>query len=280
MGRICTCILLALVICCKPKTMNEREFTQLYVNYLSKSYPEARFEIAADLTIKGSYKGTEFSHYLDNAFREYKMEPDSVDEVINRYVASSGSLYKESEPIDLSQIVPIIKPIDFLQDVNQLSKENGAEKEPSLVYEAYNSQLIIVYAENTEVSIKYLTQEDFSKLSVHKDSLRSLAVKNLKAVLPEVQSRGANGAYMISVGGDFEASLILLTKMWTSDNFKVKGDLVIAIPIRDMLIITGSEEEHGLKTIKDITDDSFTNGNHQVSPYLFKWDGQKFEQWK
>ncbi len=63
-------------------------------------------------------------------------------------------------------------------------------------------------------------------------------------------------------------------------NFKVKGDIVIAIPNRDMLIITGSEEKQGLKTIKDIADDSFANGNHQVSPYLFKWDGQKFEQWK
>lgn len=260
--------------------MNEREFAQLYVNYLSKSYPEARFEIANDLIIKGSYKGKEFSHYLDNAFKEYKMEPDSVDEVISRYVASSGSLYKESEPVVLSQIVPIIKPIDFFQEVKQLSTENGGDKEPSIVYENYNSQLIIVYAENTEVSIKYLTQEDFSKLSIHKDSLRALAVKNLKAVLPEVQSKGGNGTYMISAGGDFEASLILLTKMWTSDNFKVKGDLVIAIPNRDLLIVTGSEEERGLKTIKDITDDSFANGNYQVSPYLFKWDGQKFEQWK
>jgi len=260
--------------------MTEKEFTELYINALLKKYPDAKFDIIDNLTIKADYNGKEFSHYLDNAFKDYKMQPDSVDEVVKRYVASSRDLYKEPEPINTNNIVPIIKPIDYLEDLKQLSKENGEEKEPWVVYEKYNSALIIVYGENTETSIKYFTQEDFGKLSIPKDSLRSLAVKNLKEILPEIQSKGDNGTFMVTAGGDFEASLILLTRIWTDDNFKVNGDIVVAIPNRDMLMITGSKDEQGIKTIKDITDDSFTNGNYQVSPHLFKWDGLKFEQWK
>lgn len=275
-----TLILLTFIICCKPETMTEREFTELYINTMLKSYPDAKYDIIGDLTVKADYNGKEFSHYLDNAFKEYKMQPNSVDEVMKRYVASSRDLYKEPEPINTNNIVPIIKPIDYLEDLKQLSKENGEEKEPWVVYEKYNTALIIVYGENTETSIKYFTQEDFSKLSIPKDSLRSLAVKNLKEILPEIQSKGDNGTFMVTAGGDFEASLILFTSIWTNNNFKVNGDIVVAIPNRDMLMITGSKDEQGIKTIKDITDDSFANGNYQVSPYLFKWDGLKFEQWK
>lgn len=260
--------------------MTEREFTELYIKDMLKSYPDIKYEIVSDLTVKADYNGKEFSHYLDNAFKEYKMEPDSVSEIIKRYTASSRDLYKDTEAINTKNIVPIIKPIEYLDDLRQLSKENGEEKEPWVVYEKYNSALIIVYGENTETSIRYFTQEDFDKLTIPRDSLRSLAVKNLNEILPEIQSKGDNGTFMVTAGGDFEASLILLTSIWTNDNFKVKGDIVIAIPNRDMLMITGSKNEEGIKTIKAITDDSFVNGNYQVSPYLFKWDGVKFEQWK
>jgi uncharacterized protein YtpQ (UPF0354 family) len=272
--------LLTLLICCKHEIMTEREFTELYIDAMLKSYPNAKYNILSDLTVKAEYNGKDFSHYLDNAYKDYKMQQDSVDEVIKRYVASSRDLYKEPEPINTNNIVPIIKPTEYLEDLKQLSRENGEEKEPWIVYEKYNNALIIVYAENTETSIRYFTQEDFGKLSISRDSLFPLAVKNLKGLLPEIRSKGENGTFMITAGGDFEASLILLNSIWTNENFKVKGDIVVAIPNRDMLMITGSKDEQGIKTIKEVTANSFTKGNYQVSPYLFRWSGDRFELWK
>src|SRR5258708_22245722 len=273
-------ILLSLVISCKHETLTERKFTELYIDVISKNYPDAKYNIINDLTVKANYNGKQFSHYLDNAYKEYKMQPDSVKEVIKRYVASSRDLYKDPEPINTKNIVPIIKSNDYLDGLKQLSKENGVEKEPWVVYEKYNRALIIVYGENTAASIRYFTQEDFNKLLIPRDSLRSLAINNLKEVLRDIKSNGNNGTFMVAAGGDFEASLILLTSIWTNDNFKVNGDIVVAIPNRDMLMITGSRDEQGIKTIKKITEDSYSTGNYQVSPYLFKWDGVKFEQWK
>lgn len=260
--------------------MTERKFTELYISEMSKKYTDVKYKIISDLAVDADYKGNEFSHYLDNAYKDYKMQPDSLDQVIARYVSSAIELYKGPEPINVDNIVPIIKPTDHLEGLKQLSKEIGKEQEPWIVYEEYNSALIIVYAENTKTSIRYFTKEDFDKLKIPRDSLRALATRNLDRVLPEIQSKGENGTFMITAGGDFEASLVLLTSIWNNENFKVKGDFVIAIPNRDLLMVTGSKDEQGIKTIKDITDESFETGNYQVSPYLFKWDGVKFEKWK
>jgi uncharacterized protein YtpQ (UPF0354 family) len=264
----------------KNKVITEREFTELYVKSMSKNYPDADYKIISDLTVSADYRGKELTHYLDNAYKEYLMHPDALEDLIKKYVASSGRLYKDPSPINTSNIVPIIKPIEYLEDLKQLSKGNGGEKEPGIVYEKYNHALIIVYGENTETNIAYFTHEDFNKLSIPRDSLRALAVGNLNRVLPKIQKKGDNGTFMITAGGDFEASLILLTSIWTPDNFKVKGELVVAIPNRDMLMVTGSKDDQGIKMIQEITTESFATGNYQISPHLFKWDGAKFEMWK
>jgi uncharacterized protein YtpQ (UPF0354 family) len=196
---------------------------------------------------------------------------------MKRYIASSGDLYKNPAPISPSNIVPIVKPIGYLED---LSTQAGGEKGLPIVYEKYNSALIVVYGENTETNIQYFTIDDVNKLSIPLDSLRLLAIKNLNRILPQIKRNGDNGTFMITAGGDFESSLILLTSMWTPGNFKVKGDIVVAIPNRDMLMVTGSNDEQGIQTIKDIIAESFSTGNHPVSSYLFKWDGMKFERWK
>lgn len=263
----------------KRKPMTERAFTELYVSGLAKNYPLIKHKIIGDLTIEADYNGNIISHYLDNTYNQYLMQPDAVDDLLERYIASSGDLYKDPLPINTSNIVPVIKPIQYLEDLKKLHKQNDGEKESWIVYEKYNSALIIVYGENTETSIRYFTQDDLNKLSVSRDSLHPLAIGNLNKILPKIKRNGDNGTFMLTAGGDFESSLILLTDIWTTDNFKVKGDIVVAIPNRDMLMVTGSKDEQGIKTIRDVTIESFATGN-PLSPYLFKWDGKKFEHWK
>jgi uncharacterized protein YtpQ (UPF0354 family) len=265
-------VLILTAIGCKTKVMSEEEFTRAYVKNISSLYPNAKY------SVKANYNEKEFLHYLDNAYNAYKAQPDSLDQLLERYAASSGDLYKDHKEIDINRIVPVIKSISYLDNIKSLSKESGLGKEPWVPYKKYNDDLIIVYAEDTQNSIRYFSEEDFNKLAIPLDSLLPLAIKNLDSILPEIQSKGDNGIFMITAGGDFEASLILFKSIWTTDNFKVRGEIVISIPNRDMLMITGSKDEKGIKTLKNITEETYSTGNYQVTPYLFKWDGVKFER--
>jgi uncharacterized protein YtpQ (UPF0354 family) len=118
------------------------------------------------------------------------------------------------------------------------------------VYEKYNDHLIIVYAEDADNHFKYLTQDDLNSLSLHSISLRELAIKNLDQLLTSIKRKEDNGLYMIVAGGNYEASIILLTNFLTKENFPVDGDIVIAILNRDMLLITGSNNKSEYQRLK------------------------------
>ncbi|MDP4268335.1 MAG: hypothetical protein Q8880_13005 [Bacteroidota bacterium] len=79
-----------------------------------------------------------------------------------------------------------------MDELRQIRKENGSPKEPLIVYERYNDQLVIVYGEDTEKSISYFTQDDFSKLNISKDTLLDFSINNLRRILPDIQKIGGN----------------------------------------------------------------------------------------
>ncbi len=265
--------------CCNSKTeiITEKEFSQIYLDSLKKLHPEVNFQIIDNLTISSFFEGQDYKHFLDNAYREYKLQPDSIKAVISTYINSSSELYTGRQNIQPDRIVPTIKPIEYLEDLKQLSNRN--EEGPWVTYEKYNDQLIIVYGEDTEKSIAYFTKEDFEKLNIARDTLQEFSISNLKKRLSEIQRIGENGSFGIAAGGVFEASLILMTSLWNKENFNVDGDFVIAIPNRDILFITGSNNVKEIEKIKNSTEKLYSEGNYSISPYLYKWNGKKFEKY-
>ena len=45
---------------------------------------------------------------------------------------------------------------------------------------------------------------------------------------------------MLKAGGDYEASLLLFDDIWRDGQVKVDGDIVVAVPAKDVLLVTGS----------------------------------------
>jgi len=264
----------------QPKILSEREFTITYLDSLMQAYPSVKFEIVNYLTIVSTKNGKEGKHYLDNAYKEYKLDTKSLGEVIKRYVAVSADLYKEKKAIQTENIIPIIKPIDYLDELRLICKEKGEAKEPWIVYEKYNDELIVVFGEDTKNSIAYFTQEDFAKLNINKDTLLEYSIKNLRRILPNIEKIGEKNMYGLTAGGYLEASLILLPKLWTKENFDILGDIVVSIPNKDLIFITGTENTTELSKVREITENSYKMGNGPVSPYLFKWNGIFFERLK
>lgn len=270
-----------LSLSCNSQTtyLSEMEFTRLYLDSLKRNYPEATFTIESELTIKADYKGQEYIYFFDNSYKEYQMDKASLDFVISKWVASLDDVFREKVKIQTDRIIPLIKPINFLDDIMRLAADKNAS-EPWIVYEKYNDRLIIVYAEDSEKSISYLSKEEFSKLNINSDTLRQLAVKNLTRILPGIQKYGGDETFGLAAGGDYEASLILLTSLWTNESYNVDGDFVIAIPNRDMLLVTGSNNRGEIERIRAISDDTYKRGDHPISPYLFIKTGEKFEEYK
>lgn len=253
----------------KQNTLSEVEFTQLYLDSLKVRNPTVDFKIDSILTISSS---KDIVHYLDNIYRAYNNEPTALKDILYDYLNASDASYK-SIPYDKNQLIPIIKSNKYIDDLKSLGKGDFHKE---IYYENYNSDLIILYAIDGDHNISYLNKESLDTLNIKTDTLQNFAFNNLRKLIPTPEIVGGEGKFGIVAGGNFESSLILSKIMWNKDNFPVNGDIVIAIPTREMIYTVGSNDKEAIDKLRITTKESFENDNYQVSPYLYKYDGKMF----
>src|SRR5580704_14788860 len=148
-------LLFLLLICCgcsKSGIIGPRAFTKEYAEALRKAAPGAKVEIVQDLQLKfTTAAGKDFTFFLDNAYGLYKQDPDSKENIIEKYLAAGldAVTHPDSAVIDRTHIVAVIKDRSWLEDTRQAIADRGGRKVPENVHEALNALLIIVYAKNS-----------------------------------------------------------------------------------------------------------------------------------
>ncbi|MET0461669.1 MAG: DUF1444 family protein [Chitinophagaceae bacterium] len=260
----------------KKEPVSAQEFQNIYLATLREKFPDVEFTAADDFSIRGIKGEGEHIHYLHNAYDVYKADISNLVGIVNDFTRSAGDLYKERS-LDLSNIVPVIKPVEYLDIVMDMF-DVGKEQVSPLLADQYNEDLIIAYANDEEHSLSYLREEDLGKLGLAKENLLPTAIDNLKNKLPDIQRHGEAGFYMLTAGGVFEISLILLPGIWDNEQMPVNGDFVIAIPNRDMLLVTGSRDTDALQKLQQMATDSFNNGSYAISPDLYRLNGERFSR--
>jgi hypothetical protein len=143
---------------------------------------------------------------LHNAYREYSLDPQRLPNIIGTFATTlSQPRTGETKP-DRSRIVPVVKDRQWLDELHNSLKLKGVKQEH--LAERLNDELVIVYAEDDPRRMRYLTVDEGAGIS--RAELRTLAVENLRRLLPKIEARNYGDVLLISAGGDYEASLLLL----------------------------------------------------------------------
>jgi uncharacterized protein YtpQ (UPF0354 family) len=260
------------------------QFTRAFVEALHVASPDLKIEIIKDLEVKMQKpNGKDHTVFLYNTYDSYKADPKSKETVMQRFVSSlieNIGNEKAFESLDPTRIIPVIKDRPWLEETRQALISRGAKKVPENVYEDFNEDLIILYAEDSPKNIRYFNPEDLEKARIDRKDLRNLACENLKRLLPNIEQHGANGLYMLAAGGDYEASLLLFDSIWSGLKGIVRGDVVVAIPTRDVLVVTGSEDAEGILRMKNIIEDALAKGAYRLTKKMFVYRGDKFEEFR
>ncbi len=243
-----------------PQTFSER-----FAREMREALPQGGVEIVSPLQLRISLrKSGDSTVYLSEAFEQYKQDPDAGEDLIARYVAGALESVRGETKIDATRIVPIVKPRSWLADVQE-SAGAGA-----VVYDLVNEELAIVYAEDSDNSLSYFAASELAESAIDRAGLRQLAATNLVRILPQIERLGDDGFYTIQAGGDFEASLLVTGTVWTRESFPVKGDHVFAVPARDKLYVTGSDDVEGLKKLRELAARLYRESSHRVSDKVFR----------
>ncbi len=112
-------------------------------------------------------------------------------------------------------------------------------------------ELIILYAFDLPGHFEYLSEHHCKTLGIHPASLRKLSVRNLtrRRAKPEIL-RPSDAINMLRLDGDLEASLLLVDHLWPQAARAIAGEIVAAVPSRDVLAITGTGITGGVDTLR------------------------------
>ena len=270
LGVLFSVVAICVAICAEMLT--PPAFTQEFARALARTRPSANVSVAGDLklTIKET-DGLVRNIQLNNSYNEYKLDPQRFDDLVATFSAIFSQPSKEAG-LDRTRIIPVIKDRQWLDELHNTLKAKGVAQQH--LAERFNDELVIVYAQDDPNRMRYLTtQEDFG---LSREELRSLAIANLKRVLPKIEMGRVGDVALMSAGGNYEASLLLIDDIWSSGQIQVNGDIVVAIPTRDTLLVTGSRSRSGLKLVRELTAKFKAQGPYELTDTLFRYRDGRF----
>jgi hypothetical protein len=95
--------------------------------------------------------------------------------------------------------------------------------------------------------------------------------------MPPIGFKGEPPLLLLVTGEGLEACTLLLEEFWTDLATKIPGEVVIAVPNRDMVFVTSSTSEEGLPLLRDVNDEAREQaGRHGLSEHLYVW---RDKQW-
>jgi uncharacterized protein YtpQ (UPF0354 family) len=259
--------------------LSEDEFVELYIKAVQKKVVGIKAEKKDQLEVHfENNEGEEQISFLNNAYISYTNSPESLEDIIKQYTGSLEELFQPKEiNFGKTQIFPVIKNRDYISQVETMFREKGSDAPFPFYFEQLNEELYVLYVFDTETSMRYISQKDIDKLQIKNEELRTLAKENLRSSI-ELQIQGNPASLsMLLAGGNYEASFILYDSLWNKEQFPVKGDIIVYIPSRDLVLVTGSEDAEGLKQVRSIVYDPENEWPHIVSEKGFVRKGDAWE---
>lgn len=137
--------------------------------------------------------------------------------------------------------------------------------------------LHVLYAFDLDTHYVMVAQRDLARLGASSDELHARALENLRAMNLEVRAHKGDRILMLTAGGNYEATLLLLPEIWTSVASMVSGNLVAAVPARDILYVTGDANADDLADLRRWTSRALENVDKPLSRIFIRWSGANWE---
>ncbi|MEM1437224.1 MAG: DUF1444 family protein [Pseudomonadota bacterium] len=250
--------------------LSQEAFQARYLETLQALNPELQVETTAPLELSVRLNPDEESvkAFLTNAYESYLQEPHQLDEILATYTAGFyETLQLQNTAVDPAKIVPVIKDAAWITEVS-----GDDDPKERLVFESLNEALVIVYAQDADNTIRYLQPDEFDELELEKP-IREIALNNLSALLPELQIGGNDGLFLLVADGTYEVSTLLLEDLWNKKAFPVQGELIVSVPARDVVLVSGTQESDSRPLMEKLTKQMYDESPYKLTQQLFRRKG-------
>lgn len=176
--------------------------------------------------------------------------------------AAKAAKPEPSDAPDPAMLVPRIKHAHFLAAVAGIP---GIGPDDMPLTEPLAGDLLVTYALDMPGAFRMLRGGDMRKMGLTPGEVHAAAMANLRRQVTRIEQAGESPLLILATGGDMEACLLLMDEVWDVYAEKVPGDLVVAVPARNAVFVTGSKSEAGLQVVRATAAQVFKDaGNHAL----------------
>lgn len=189
--------------------------------------------------------------FLANFLDEYlALAPEQRDEVFARIVRvrtmpDVPETLAEARP----NLLPVVRSRTFFEQVRLMMKSAPDEATP-VTWKPLGEFLGVGLAFDGPDTLRYLGPGELARWGVSFEQALGMAVENLRSRSTEPLERLAPGTCKSPWEDSYAASRMLLDEVVR--RCPVKGTPVVLVPHRDLLLITGSEDEDGLNRVASL----------------------------
>lgn len=227
--------------------------------------------------------GTETSVYLGNLTATLNADPDNETETVAQFVSvlfRTGGYNPETTPDQLrKQLRPIVRHSDYVDAMKETAKNAMGGNLTFLMRPIAADYWLIVAIDNDD-SIQVIPRGELEALALTDDEIFDQSLTNFsETLLPLLQREQTNGAHMLLLDGNYEASLIAVGNYWDGEAERLGDSIVMVAPARDVVLYCKRSDTVCIDIIHDLAKENIKGLSNAISDTLLEWNNKGWREY-
>ena len=209
---------------------------------------------------------------LSTIVAKYKEQKENIVDEIVYYVEEAieqmkGEALSETENIE---IMPVLRSPSF----DKKDKEGN-----SFVIDKHTAETNIYYAVDLGKSYRLIDEQMLEKLNLTKRQVKEMALFNVRKLENKYKTDEVKGNifYFVNSNDGYDASRILNSTFLNDIQAQCEGEMLVAVPHQDVLIIADIRNKTGYDVMAHLTMEFFTKGLVPITSLSLAYDNGHFE---
>lgn len=235
------------------------------LNHLNVGFKFDREEETLRIYRTDNHKGVTIK--LNAIVAKYEEQKDKIiDEIVYYVEEAIAQMADQSiENMENIKIMPVIRATSF----DKKTKEGH-----SLIYNEHTAETNVFYALDLGKSYKLIDENMLKTLNLTDQQMKEMSLFNVRKLDNQYSTDEVKGNifYFINSNDGYDASRILNTSFLNDIQEQCEGEMLVAVPHQDVLIIADIRNKTGYDVMAHLTMEFFTKGLVPITSLSFGYD--------
>ncbi len=219
---------------------------------------------------KETGKGIEVS--IPSVIGKWNAQKDVAIDEVSYYVEEALSVMGTETTVESAekQVLPVIRSTSF--------PEEASEGVP-FVFDEHTAETRIYYAVDLGATYRLIDENFLAKQGWTKGQVKEIAQFNVRSLPTTVKKDevAGNVFYFMNTNDGYDASRILNESFLKEMAGKMEGEMTVAVPHQDVLIIGDMRNETGYDVLAQMAMSFFANGHVPITALSFIYEDGELE---